>query len=178
MNESPIVDTGPDPINSNKCKLLKFFYSNCRSICNKLPDLNILLSSLEYDVLIFSETWLNQNVPNSLLLNNCDYSIHRADRLTKVGGGVCVIYKKFLKTCIIPVDIDLGDDIQMLCIDFLGSPVKYRLIVCYVPPSVSDEIITRFSNFFETSRIMVRNATTIICGDFNLPSNRKLSSFR
>ena len=65
----------------------------------------------------------------------------------------------------------------MLCIDLLGSPTKYRIIAYYVPPSLKDNDITVFSNFYETSKLLTCDATIIVCGDFNIPSNIKLSRF-
>ena len=65
----------------------------------------------------------------------------------------------------------------MLCVDFLASPTKYRVIVCYTPPSLDDNSIVNFLNFFESSQLLHCDASIIVCGDFNVPSNRKLSRF-
>ena len=65
----------------------------------------------------------------------------------------------------------------MLCIDFVGSPIKYRLISCYVPPSIPDDCIDKFLNFFQTSLLISCDASVLVCGDFNIPSNKKLSGF-
>ena len=62
-----------------------------------------------------------------------------------------------------------------MCIDFVGSPLKYRLIVCYVPPSLNNDAINEFIGLFDSGNILPTNSTTIICGDFNIPSNNKLS---
>ena len=131
---------------------------------------------MKYDILIMCETWLNLSIQSSILLNNSDYSILRADRENRVGGGVCIFYRNFLKASLVPINHKIND-IELLCIDLLGSPVKYRLVACYVPPSLNDDVIIDFLNFFETSNILPCNSTTIVCGDFNLPSNRKLNKF-
>ena len=70
-----------------------------------------------------------------------------------------------------------SDDFQIICIDLLGSPIKYRLIACYVPPNLNVDTATQFLNIFESDCMISTNATTIICGDFKLPSNRGLSRF-
>ena len=36
---------GPAPVKSSKSNFLNVYFSNCRSICNKLEELHILLSS-------------------------------------------------------------------------------------------------------------------------------------
>ena len=43
---------------SPNIKMLNVYFSNCRSVCNKVSELELLLHSLEYDILIFCETWL------------------------------------------------------------------------------------------------------------------------
>ena len=133
-------------------------------------------SSHLYDILVFCETWLTESLPDFLLLNGLDYSIHRVDRLNKIGGGTCIIHRNFLKTCPVPIALSV-DSIQIVCIDLVGSLIKYRLIACYTPPSLTDDCIAEFLNFFEGGRLLDCDASIIVCGDFNIPSNRKLSKF-
>ena len=159
-----------------KSSLLKVYFANSRSICNKINELHVLLSSHEYDILVFCEMWLTDSVPDSLLLNGLHYSIHRVDRRNKIGGGTCIIHRSFLKTCPVPIVLSV-DSIQMMCIDLVGSLIKYRLIACYTPPSLGDDCIVEFLNFWENGRLLDCIASIIVCGDFNIPSNRKLSRF-
>ena len=135
-----------------------------------------MLSSLNYDVLIFCETWLTISVQNSLLLNNIDYLVHGIDRPNRIGGGVCVFYRNFIKMGFVSTNF-ISDEIQLLCFDLLGSPLNYRLIVCYVPPSFNNDVLNEFIGLFEIGGILKLNSTSIICGDFNIPSNNKLSGF-
>ena len=155
---------------------LKIYFANSRSLCNKICDLDLMLSSQEYDVLIFCETWLTVAIQNSLLLSGRDYSVHRVDRPNRIGGGICVFHRNFIKTSFISTNF-INDDIQLMCIDFAGSPLKYRLIVCYVPPSLNNDATDEFIGLFDSGNILPANSTTIICGDFNIPSNNKLSGF-
>ena len=164
------------PSASSNSKQLKIYFANSRSLCNKLCDLDLILSSQKYDVLIFCETWLNVAIQNSLLLSGRDYSIHRVDRPNKIGGGICVFHRNFIKTSFISTNF-INDDIQLMCIDLIGSPLKYRLIVCYVPPSLNNDAINEFIGLFDSGSILPANSTTIICGDFNIPSNNKLNGF-
>ena len=115
-------------------------------------------------------------MPDSILLNGYDYSVHRVDRSNKIGGGTCIIHRNFLKTRFIPVVLHISD-VQMLCVDFLGSPTKCRVIVCYTPPSLNENSIVNFLNFFESSQFWHCVASIIVCGDFNIPSNRRFTKF-
>ena len=47
-----------------------------------------------YDVLCFNETWLEESITDSLLINNSHYSIVRHDRNGKTGGSILVLVKK------------------------------------------------------------------------------------
>ena len=49
-----------------------------------------------YDVLCFNETWLDESITDSLIINNSHYSIVRHDRNSKTGSGILVKEKKAL----------------------------------------------------------------------------------
>ena len=70
----------------------KIYFCNARSVCNKLPTLSAIVNSHLYDILIFTETWLNDAIPNAMLLNNNYYNLYRHDRVTKSHGGGILIY--------------------------------------------------------------------------------------
>ena len=114
-------------INPTSPNLLKVYYANSRSICNKINELHILLSDNAFDILIFCEIWLTLSLPDSLLLNGYDYTLYRTDRINKIGGGVCIFHKNFIKSCSINVGCNVND-IELLCIDLICSPTKYRII--------------------------------------------------
>ena len=61
------------------------FYTNCRSIVNKIEILIPLLKSAHYSVLIFTETWLHNEINDQILTADTDYSIIRSDRTKKRG---------------------------------------------------------------------------------------------
>ena len=86
------------------------------------------------------------------------------------------IYRKNLKTFPVPIALSV-DSIQIVCIDLVGSSIEYRLIACYTPPSLGDDYIAELLNFCEGGRLLDCDASIIVCGDFNIPSNRKLSRF-
>ena len=69
----------------DKFKILQW---NCRSIKNKIHNLRNIVD--EYDIILLSETWLNQhsyiNIPN--------YHIIRRDRIAGQHGGVAIFIKK------------------------------------------------------------------------------------
>lgn len=58
---------------------LSIYYQNTRGLRTKTEELynNILLSS--YDIIVFTETWLNSNICNSELIDS-RYILYRRDR--------------------------------------------------------------------------------------------------
>ena len=76
-----------------KCCLI-----NSRSIVNKLHELHDLLSTEIYQIILITETWLTDKIPDCLVISGQDYSLFRKDRPSgAVGGGVCALVNK--KNC-------------------------------------------------------------------------------
>ena len=71
--------------------------ANVRSLPNKMDEL-LLLNKINRDLsgsaaLCFTETWLGQSIPDSIL-HLPSFQLHRADRVTELtgkirGGGIC-----------------------------------------------------------------------------------------
>jgi len=57
---------------------------NMRSVCNKFREWYHFLYTSVYDAVLLTETWLQGDIPNSLLDPECKYNIFRCDRPTMV----------------------------------------------------------------------------------------------
>ena len=55
-----------------------------------LTDIFLKSFESEYHVVAFTETWLNNNIPNSKIMCG-NYQILRCDRNGKRGGGVLIV---------------------------------------------------------------------------------------
>ena len=89
--ENPGPETG-ETVSSG----ISIFHLNIRSIRNKLYD---ILHLLEYDILCFSETHLDDSVSNAVL-EIPGYNIIRKDRTgigIGLGGGIILYYKDCIK---------------------------------------------------------------------------------
>ena len=70
-------------------------FSHVRSVRNKLPYLELILSSNMYDIVCLVETFLTKNYSDSLLLyGNLNYNIFKYDRHSHY-GKVAIICKKY-----------------------------------------------------------------------------------
>lgn len=88
------------------CKIsnsfLNIYYQNVRSPYNKLIHLKSLSPFSVYDILVFTETWLNENFRLSEL-GLCDYRVYRYDRNISTsplsrGGGFLIAIRKSLSS--------------------------------------------------------------------------------
>lgn len=58
----------------------RIYYQNVRGINSKLDTLNRIISMSRYDIIILSETWLNNKIVDAKLGLYTPYSIIRCDR--------------------------------------------------------------------------------------------------
>lgn len=91
-NSNVMVGNGAD-------RLLSIYYQNVRGLRTKIVQLRLLLSSCDYDVLIFTETWLRADIESSEI--STDYTLFRCDRNERTshhsrGGGVLIAVKNRL----------------------------------------------------------------------------------
>ena len=151
-----------------KCKLF-----NSRSICNKLHELHHLLNDEQLDIVCITETWLKSTIPDSLLLTRNDYTIFRKDRTGSLGGGVCVIINNTTVKAVQVVIPDIFGDLDIVCIDVVGTLVPTRLILGYRPPTsdTASEAVSYTKHFINClSHLSKVDASVAIVGDFNFPS--------
>ena len=114
------------PVYKLACRLL-----NARRLCNKLIDFQNLLSAERLDNAAATETWLNDSIPDSLTVDgNSNFFIFRKDRLTHVGGRICLVTNnKTVTTVPVPVP-DIFSYLEIIAIDILNSTPPTRVITC------------------------------------------------
>ena len=142
------------PVYKLTCLLL-----NVRNLCNKLIDFQDLLSTERLDIAAVTETWLNNSIPDSLIVDgNSNFSIFRKDRLTHVGGEVCLVTNnKTVITLPVPVP-DIFSDLEIIAIDILNSTPPTSVITCYsLPLTASSQ-----ANFDNMTRLTT--CLDILCG--------------
>ena len=88
----------PKPLSDMQRSKLRIAHLNARSIKNRnhLIQVRELMKDRNYDILAFSESWLNSTVTNAEVEIE-GFKLTRLDRLGKTGGGVCVYSKSSIK---------------------------------------------------------------------------------
>src|SRR5436190_1873235 len=115
---------------------IKVYYQNVRGMKTKLKDIynEILVNS--YDIILFTESWLNKSVLDGEICDLNNYFLYRRDRDNPdkaEGGGVMILINNRLKSKIQTSWVSEAEDLWVtLC---LHNNIKVHLCVVYIPPS-------------------------------------------
>ena len=147
---------------------------NARSLFNKIDELTIIINQQNADVIMVTETWLTDVIPDEAL-HIPDFNIvTRKDRPTRRGGGVAVYIRESLPFKIRP-DF-YNSDYECLWITlrpkWLPRKIsKLALARVYLPPSMNTEALESFYEYccycYDSLICEGPNTSIIITGDFN-----------
>lgn len=154
---------------------LAIYYQNCRGLCSKSSTFYLNACELHYDIVLITETWLNDSFnsseyfPPSYNVIRCDRKFTMVDRST--GGGVLIALADKMSYTVL--DTSALTDIAPL-VDVVVCECKYfsqtfLLSVVYIPPDIPTDV---FETFLETFAITLLDRPVIVVGDFNVPAFR------
>ena len=154
-------------MNSNTDLLLLNF--NIRSIGANLDTFNCFTNLLnkKFDILSFSESWLNDNNKNLYTIGGYE-AFHNVRCDGRKGGGLSVYISNVFKSKVIhPCTISL-QTIETLFIETVKENCKLLIISIYRPPNAN--AILFIDKLSELMSIISGNGydEIILCGDFNL----------
>ncbi|CAC5409269.1 unnamed protein product [Mytilus coruscus] len=127
---------------------LRILNVNCQSIRNKQHQVENIIDSTKPDVIIATETWLDQSITNSQIFPQ-EYNIYRKDRKgNKTGGGVLIaINNKYLSSEVPELDTDYLDKLALweekwkmefhpekcsvLTVSRKKKPIKWDYVIMY-----------------------------------------------
>ena len=111
---------------------MKVIVINCRSIRNKVAAFEVLISSIDPDIVIATESRLTPDVRNSEILPSA-YSIFRRDRQGH-GGGVFIMTRKEM----ICSEVELPKPCEMVAVDIeLKGQQNVKVVAFYRPLKVT-----------------------------------------
>jgi len=141
---------------------------NAQSLGNKLQELHYLLYFERFDVVLITESWLDDSFTQGLLDPKLKYNVFRKDR-NRHGGGVCIFISNQLKT--VRVDLDEKyNHLEILCIDILIKPLSLRVFVTYRPPGVDAAAVMYLASLTECIHsYCLLNRVNVVTGDLNSP---------
>ena len=161
-------------------KGLTIVHLNCRSILNKIDEIRYMYAGV--DILICTETWLHDAIPNHLVEMPCmdlyrldrDKGRHDASVKTRGGGVACYINKDLkLNVSINSEYSHICGDIEILtlnCVYLFGK--LFHIMVVYRPPTGSYlQLFEKLTDYIESG--LLTNNDLYICGDFNIDYLRR-----
>jgi len=158
-------------LTKNSNSFLNIYYQNVRSLNNKLTLLKSLSPLSLYNILIFTETWLNDNIHSSEL-GLYDYIIYRYDRNEKTSslsrdGGVLIAIHKSLPSKPLIVE---NNNLEILFVLIKLHNQSVIISSVYIPNRSNQNIFDTYFSLVESLYHKNPNATFILVGDYNLPS--------
>ena len=151
-------------------KFLNLSLFSARSICNKLPELHSLLYHESRHVILITETWLNDNIPNRLL--DPQFHIFWCDRKEWCNGGICVLIPRDLPVNAhnVPVS-DSYPDAELLCVDITYRNAKCCMVVLYRSTDTTQQLEMCTKQIVQCLEDLARiNYPCFIMADINAPT--------
>ena len=153
---------------------ISIYYQNVRGLRTKIDELFNSVSDAELDVVILTETWLNDQILSPQLFGN-GYTVYRNDRDPvctgkKRGGGVLIGISNRLSSSASLVEVN--KHIEQLWVNINGG---YRTIcngVVYLPPDVSTSatsIEQHIQSVLDVSEKLHPHDYHLVFGDYNQP---------
>ncbi|XP_026688602.1 uncharacterized protein LOC113473035, partial [Diaphorina citri] len=148
----------------------KIYYQNVRGTRTKLKELVCAIPLVDYDVIVFTETWLKSYIYDSELGLD-DFSIYRCDRETikpnSEGGGVLIAVRKRFSSQLINI---VNDSVETLFIKIQINKTPLILNAVYIPPSSSSDHYGKYVDLLDQVLLSHLDSVILLAGDYNAPS--------
>ena len=135
---------------------------NARSIVNKRLDLLAKISALSPDVVMITETYLDNTIADSEILPP-NYTVFRLDR-NRHGGGILIAVLDTFTSIACPQHRRPSIELLWVQLHIRSHPVMFGVFYC--PPGSAESYLTELqSSLFS----LPPTSAIFLCGDFNLP---------
>lgn len=152
---------------------LSIFYHNCSGLRTKIKNLYIDIKSCNYNLIILTETWLNDSFKNEEIFDN-DWLVYRKDRNyeqtnTSRGGGVLIAIRNNIASDIVEVNFDSNSEQIWAQVNSGRKTIFIGAI--YIPPNSCEEsYLSVLSSIDEVNNKMNENDAIFLFGDWNRPN--------
>ncbi|XP_062703999.1 uncharacterized protein LOC134286403 [Aedes albopictus] len=152
---------------------LRIYYQNVRGLRTKIEDFFLTVSELDYDVIVLTETWLDDRVFSSQLFG-ADYSVFRTDRSAhnsnkSRGGGVLIAVSSHLNCSLDPAPV--SDRLEQVWVKVILPANNVSIGVFYLPPDRKndlDVIHRHIDSIAAVHNNLSDNDLVLQFGDYNL----------
>lgn len=151
---------------------LNFLYQNVRGLRTKTQAFSSNLLTIDHDIILITETWLNSGILDSELVSG-NFSVIRRDRGSN-GGGVMIICSERISVRSRPDWQRDHLDVECLWVTIEGSTIKsdndLHIALAYMPPDLRlPERIIKLKDWISDIMSSAPNDHFMVAGDFNLP---------
>ena len=169
---SPLATSSPKPNipkekphhKKNKLRVLVVNFQGMRS---KQEVIQEMLMSTDPDIVLGTETHLDEDVNIREILPDNYTQVQRRDRGSRKGGGVIIFSREDIE--LQPLDNITSESSETTWAEVLNAGKKVIIGVHYRPPKSSIEVISDLENLLPQVRQRSKEAVIILGGDFNLP---------
>lgn len=163
------------PFNKNCCPSpqkvrssgLSFLYTNIRSVRSKSIPLSSLVDSSTPSIIALTETWLNEDVPDSsIFLTWANYRFFRCDRKHRKGGGVLLA----VTNDVLAVPVYVSSFLECVWVSIKCGIRDLIVGVFYRPPDANTDFSSEFTRVLNLICSRFPNSLLLILGDFNFPN--------
>ena len=135
-----------------------------------MDDLRLQASSTCADIVLVSETWLNDEIDDGLIFMN-NYSSYRCDRVLRKGGGVAVWVNNTLRSNTLAPVTTAPSTMETIFLKIIGEDFSLICICAYIPPGLvksEHDCISKFL-IFESDRLLsvYPDSKLVFAGDLN-----------
>ena len=127
-------DVGPSSTRYSPPSFPDIMLCNARSLNNKLDELKVIHSCYNPSILIITETWLNNTIPDSFLSLE-GKSLFRLDRSDRLGGGIICWIKNIWH--FINISFSSICPLGVECMWLHSSKLHVLICIIYIPPNLS-----------------------------------------
>lgn len=148
--------------------ILSIVYQNVRGLNSKLSSLFLQSFGFNFDVIVFTETWLRENIHNSEIL--ClNYQIFRCDRLNKTGGGVLIAVCTKLPSE--QISLQLEKSVEFIAVKICIKNKSLFISCSYIPPGSNADLYALHVSAIKSAFFSAKASDLLmVLGDFNLPT--------
>ena len=150
--------------NVGEKKYLKVYYTNCRSVRNKMDLLKGISCVEKPDIIALTETWLNsagRDFKTEFEIEG--YNVFNKDREGRNGGGVAIFVRDSLSSYV-NTKIRSDDGNETLWVEIINGRDKLLLGCIYRPPDLSRHKSALILNELSEA---AKYKNVVIMGDFN-----------
>lgn len=137
---------------------------------NKLDELKISVQSANSSVILITETWLTQKIPDTLL-NIPGYQLYRKDRATN-GGGLCIFVRNVIAghrvSSALCHSLSTTGPVESIWVEINVDKSKF-LVACVYRPKRATSVEQNQELLHVLEKAMSLAEPVYIFGDFNYP---------